>query len=228
MEEIIELLIKLGLTLILSGIIGLEREVTGHKAGIRTLILVGIGAASFVMLADNISLSDSETGRIIAGVATGLGFLGAGAIIKEGINVKGLTTAASIWVTAAIGVSVGSGSYLIGIITFSFTIIVISLFAVLERKLNLKPDTGTIRVVMEKGYSLPRRELRKLQKDGVGIQRMKMENTREGLCFTLDVELPRRIKVSDFVERTSGIEGLREVEWEDTEQGGLRSYLDVF
>ncbi|HHD16370.1 MAG TPA: MgtC/SapB family protein, partial [Euryarchaeota archaeon] len=89
MEEIIELLIKLGLTLILSGIIGLEREVTGHKAGIRTLILVGIGAASFVMLADNISLSDSETGRIIAGVATGLGFLGAGAIIKEGINVKG-------------------------------------------------------------------------------------------------------------------------------------------
>lgn len=228
MEELLAQFLKLVLVLVISGLIGLEREITGHKAGIRTLILVGIGSASLVMIADNIDLPENELGRIIAGVATGIGFLGAGAIIKEGINVKGLTTAATIWVTASIGVAIGSGAIYIGVIVFCFTFIVLSIFGIIERKLNLKPSSGTIAMTMKKGYQLPKKDLRKLQRDGVGIRRMDLENTEKGLKFYMDIEIPRKIRVADFIERTRGIEGLRSVEWEDTDPGGPETYLDRF
>lgn len=228
MDDLISIFLKLGLTLLLAGVIGIEREITGHKAGIRTLILVGIGASSFVMLADQIDIPDSETGRIIAGVATGLGFLGAGAIIKEGINIQGLTTAATIWVTASIGVAVGTGAYYIALITFSFTFIVLTLFGIIERVFNLKSHSGTLYLYMKRGYGLPKEELDYLHKRGVAVQRMSMERSSEGQCFTVDMDIPRRMEMGEFIERTDEIRGLKKVRWVDNEQKGPLSYLDNF
>jgi putative Mg2+ transporter-C (MgtC) family protein len=228
MEEVVGLFLKLGLALVLSGIIGIEREVTGHKAGMRTLILVGIGAASLVMLVERLDIPKEELGRIIAGVATGIGFLGAGAIIKEGINVKGLTTAATIWVTASIGMTVGTGAYYIGFITFAFTLIVLTIFGVLERKFKLKPKNGILRLVLSRDVEIPRKELKRLQGKGVGFQRIMVDNPPEGIVITIDMELPRGIRIVDFLEKIKNIRGIKEVTWEDLELKGPSNYLDSF
>jgi len=99
-----------------SGLIGLEREIHGRAAGIRTHMLVGVGAAMLTMLPEMTALTYGEasrswmdTGRLVAGIVTGIGFLGAGAIIKIGDMVRGLTTAAGIWFTAALGAVIGGG-----------------------------------------------------------------------------------------------------------------------
>lgn len=120
-----ESLLRLGLVGLLAGAIGVERELRDHDAGLRTHILVGVGAALFVM-AGNFAWTElpfgNENGivldpsRVVAYVVTGIGFLGAGAIIKNGPSVRGLTTAASLWVVAAIGVVVGAGDYALGVI----------------------------------------------------------------------------------------------------------------
>ena len=81
---------------------------------------------------------------------------------------------------------------------------------------------------MESGRGLPRSELQSLQRDGVIILRMSMEKRSEGQCFILDMELPRRIRISDLIERTRNVKGLKKVEWEDSETGSSKSYLDMF
>ena len=120
-----EALVRLGLVAVLAGAIGVEREIRDQDAGLRTHMLVGVGAALFV-LAGNFAWTElpfgSDVGivldpsRVVAYVVTGVGFLGAGAIIKTGSTVRGLTTAASLWVVAAIGVVVGSGEYWLGLV----------------------------------------------------------------------------------------------------------------
>lgn len=121
----------------LAGAIGIERELREHEAGLRTHMLVGVGAALFV-IAGNFAWTDLEFGndvgivldpsRVIAYVVTGVGFLGAGTILKNGSTVRGLTTAASLWLVAAIGVTVGSGLYLLGI--FATVLVLLSLWPV--------------------------------------------------------------------------------------------------
>ncbi len=110
----IDALIKLGITTILSGIIGFEREHSHRPAGFRTHILVAVGSALVMLTSVYIFESQGMTGdvtRMSAQVLSGIGFLGAGTILREGFSVKGLTTAASLWAVACIGIAVGSGFY---------------------------------------------------------------------------------------------------------------------
>ncbi len=109
--EFVVVVIRLLLAAILGGLLGLEREQRGKAAGIRTHMLVCMGAALFILIPQQAGISDSEMSRVIQGVIAGIGFLGAGTIItsKEAQNATGLTTAAGIWLTAAIGVAVGLG-----------------------------------------------------------------------------------------------------------------------
>jgi putative Mg2+ transporter-C (MgtC) family protein len=99
------------LSAVLGGILGYEREQKGKSAGLRTHMLVALGAALFVMIPQQAGVSDADMSRVIQGLVAGVGFLGAGSIVKgDGeSNVKGLTTAAGIWLTAAIGVATGMG-----------------------------------------------------------------------------------------------------------------------
>lgn len=103
--------LRLGVCTLLSALIGLERELRGRPAGLRTHILVGNGACLLSMVSEVVGAEGDlgDPGRIAAAVVTGIGFLGAGAIIRHGNTVQGLTTAASIWVTAASGVAAGIG-----------------------------------------------------------------------------------------------------------------------
>jgi putative Mg2+ transporter-C (MgtC) family protein len=96
---------------LLGGLLGAERERAGKAAGLRTHMLVALGAALFVLFPAEAGMSTSDLSRVVQGVATGIGFIGAGTILKraESDEIQGLTTAASIWLTAAIGMAVGAG-----------------------------------------------------------------------------------------------------------------------
>ena len=110
----IDALIKLGVTTILSGFIGFERELSHRPAGFRTHILVAVGSSLVMLRSVYIFASQGMTGdvtRMSAQVLSGIGFLGAGTILREGFSVKGLTTAASLWAVACIGIAVGAGFY---------------------------------------------------------------------------------------------------------------------
>ncbi|MFH1798937.1 MAG: MgtC/SapB family protein [Candidatus Omnitrophota bacterium] len=126
----------------LSALIGLERELHGCAAGLRTHILVSMGASLFMLISIHVAevygrFGDVDPSRIAAGVVTGIGFLGAGAIMRYGGSVRGLTTAASIWAVSAIGLAVGAGMYEAAAIT-TFIGLVILILSRLEEKIVLK------------------------------------------------------------------------------------------
>ncbi len=137
-----DLLLRIALAGFLGGLIGIERQLRAKEAGLRTHILVGIGSALFMIVSkygfgdilpeSHVALDPS---RIAAQVVSGMGFLGAGTIIIQKQIVKGLTTAAGMWVTAAIGLVIGSGLYEIGIYGAFLTLIVLEVFRQLSNRL---------------------------------------------------------------------------------------------
>ena len=133
--------------LLAGGAIGLERSFHGRAAGLRTYALVCFGSALLVAAAHYEFTADvhgsGEVTRVIQGIVTGIGFLGAGVIVKEGFSVRGLTTAASIWVAAAIGVVIGAGSYLTGAEATIVTLVALALLRHLEDRL---PAQSYVRV----------------------------------------------------------------------------------
>lgn len=132
----LQITIRLALALILGGLIGLERESMGRPAGFRTHILVAT-AASLLMMVSMYAFGDVyagryDPGRIAAQVVSGIGFLGAGTILREGISIQGLTTAASLWAVAGIGLASGSGFYFAAILTTGFVLLTLVFLNKLE------------------------------------------------------------------------------------------------
>jgi len=133
-----ELIFRILLASLLGGLIGFERDVHGRAAGLRTHLLVSMGAAVFTILSEVIAQKANAAGfvsdpaRIAAQVVSGIGFLGAGVILKEGINVHGLTTAACLWGAAAIGMAAGSGYYAIAIVATVIALISLIFLKLLE------------------------------------------------------------------------------------------------
>lgn len=120
-----EVLLKLLFAVVAGGLIGLEREIVHRPAGVRTHMLVCLGSAVFMLVSINAFPDDAV--KIIAGVATGIGFLGAGTIFKAKSEVHGLTTAASIWAVSAVGLTIGLGYYLMAIISVVLVLVVLYL-----------------------------------------------------------------------------------------------------
>jgi putative Mg2+ transporter-C (MgtC) family protein len=139
-----EIIIRLFLGAVIGGIIGFEREVHGRAAGFRTQLIVCVAAVLIMIVSENYyhylhNLDDSlriDPARISAGALIGIGFLGAGVIIKSGFAVRGLTTAASIWIVSAIGLAIGGGLYLEAIVTALITILALMVLRGLEKKIN--------------------------------------------------------------------------------------------
>ena len=143
MIEDIDAIFRLLLSVVLSGLIGLERESHGREAGLRTHILVGIGATLIMLTSVYISKqyglgNPADPGRVAAGVVTGIGFIGAGTIIRFRASVRGLTTAASLWVTAGIGLAIGSGFYLGALITTALILFALVFLGRFERFISKK------------------------------------------------------------------------------------------
>jgi len=140
--NMLTILIKLGLAVVLGGAIGLEREFSQKPAGLRTNILICMGSAMMMAMSDAL-LADRAAGsadslRIAAGVITGMGFIGAGAIIRAGGHVHGLTTASTLWAVTALGLVVGSGLYLIAVVFAAVIILNLIAFRKIEGQIPRK------------------------------------------------------------------------------------------
>lgn len=127
LEDSLRLFMRLLTAAFLGGLLGFEREIKGREAGVRTHMLVCMGSAIFVMIPDFHSVSDDAMSRVIQGIIAGLGFLCAGSILKsqDQTQVRGLTTATGIWLTAAIGVAVGLGHLAAAVLATALTLIIL-------------------------------------------------------------------------------------------------------
>ena len=139
--EFTRVVLRLLLAALLGGLLGFERERKGKDAGVRTHMLVSMGAALFVLLASQGGMKDSELSRVIQGVIAGIGFLGAGTILKaeREDKVYGLTTAAGIWLTAAIGVAAGLGRDSTAVLSTLLVLAVLALVPILVRDVEPAP-----------------------------------------------------------------------------------------
>jgi putative Mg2+ transporter-C (MgtC) family protein len=153
--DIADALLRLGVAAAIGLAIGLERELRGHLAGVGTHALVTLGAAMFTM-AGAYAFTDTATGavtapdRIAAQVASGIGFIGAGAILRIGLDVRGLTTAASLWLSAAAGVAVGAGGIWFGLLGAAIALVVLTSRVLLKGLLS-----RSVRCTLRVGYVLP-------------------------------------------------------------------------
>ncbi|HLX34379.1 MAG TPA: MgtC/SapB family protein [Candidatus Limnocylindrales bacterium] len=197
----------------LGAIIGLEREIHGHPAGIRTHMLVALGSAIFTVLSIHGFGQGPGSGidptRIAAQIVSGIGFLGAGAILKDGIVIRGLTTAASLWATAAVGLGAGAGEYAVAIV--GATIILVSLWpinALVERFRGTTAPDLTIRLQVDKVELVGRASDvlidRRIEIGGITTNRI----GKGAYQVDLSVHARRTAAVTEAIEALSKIEGV--------------------
>ena len=128
----IELMLRLLLAAGLGAAIGIERELRRKPAGLRTNILIALGSALFTTVSIQFALVSGTPDRVAAQIVTGVGFLGAGAILRSGRNVHGMTTAATIWVNAAVGMAAGAGEYAMASVATAITLVVLGVLPPIE------------------------------------------------------------------------------------------------
>jgi len=162
-EEIISGIIKLIVAVVAGAIIGAEREYKSKSVGFRTVILITLGCCLLTMLSVEMG-GDDDPVRIAANIITGIGFLGAGAIFKEGASIKGVTTASTIWVSAAIGMGIGMGAYVFSFVALILIMIVLLVFSWVQKFID-KTNTVKIYKITILGHSEAKRiELEQLFK----------------------------------------------------------------
>ena len=146
----LEALVRILIALACGGVIGYEREQKNRPAGLRKPMLVCIGAGLVMIVSqylfEKYSPGVTDPARLGAQVISGIGFLGAGTIIRDRFSVKGLTTAATLWVVACIGLAIGSGYYLMGVIITGIIYLTLILFRMLEKVLKVKPSKAKLRI----------------------------------------------------------------------------------
>lgn len=142
---------KLVLSMLLGSSVGLERKRKGQIAGVRTFALISMGATLAMILSiyvpqEYLGLKNGDPGRIAAQVITGIGFLGAGAIIQMKGSVRGLTTAAGIWIVATIGMAVGVGMYVVSFVATALILVVLVYLETFEHKVHIGQESRIIRI----------------------------------------------------------------------------------
>lgn len=216
-----DLLLRVAGAAALGGIIGIEREVSDQPAGLRTHILVSLGAALFTMTGAFGLGAFSETPeridptRVAAQVVTGIGFLGAGAIIRQGVTVRGLTTAAGLWVTAAVGTAVGLGYWEGAIATTVITVLALFGFKRLERAMLRKLKPGRYEFVIDALPELRYAELTEaLESRRCKIDSARMDIGEEGHHhMVLALRLPPRTPPHEIAEVLRGLGPVTNVDW---------------
>jgi putative Mg2+ transporter-C (MgtC) family protein len=213
-----EVVLRLGLASLLCGAIGFERETRDQPAGFRTHILLGLGAALFTLVSaygfepfTRAALGSGglqfDPTRIAAQIVAGVGFLGAGAIIRQGGDVRGLTTAASLWAASAIGMAVGAG-YLFGATTATL-LAMATLYALRRFRSSiispLRLDSAGLELSFKDHESNPANALQLLRRHDIGIRSMDAEIDKERVRYKLQVRLHPSANVHDVLAELSDL-----------------------
>ncbi|HCT14044.1 MgtC/SapB family protein [Corynebacterium nuruki] len=213
----LEMIGLLLLAFVLSTLIGLERRLRGRNAGLRTQAIVGTSSALFILvskygffdvLGDEVSFDPS---RVAAGIVSGIGFLGAGLILTRRNTVLGLTTAASVWETAAIGTAAGAGLWLLAIVVTALHFVITYGLRALSRLLPGGDARVHISVVYDDGHGLLRVILAALTDQGWSVQESGQQADAGEGRTGLQMGLTGRHSPGDLVTVLSGIEGVRSV-----------------
>ena len=220
----LDVALRIGAAAMLGGAIGLERELRDREAGLRTHVLVAIGAALFTLVSAY-GFSDFEYGvatgftldptRIAAQIVTGIGFLGAGAIIRQGVSIKGLTTAASLWVVAAIGMAAGAGYFSGAVVATAVVLFVLWPLRTVARRtlVAIRPEEGRLLVELPAAASaVP--FLAELERAGVRVDSLEIEDAEDRRLVVATIWLPDRRIGPEVVQGVTSLDGVRRVEWQ--------------
>lgn len=215
------IIFRLVLAAVLSGVVGFEREFHGRAAGFRTHILLCVG--STLIMLTSIHIFDVYSGRtpidparLAAGVVTGIGFLGAGTIMRYKASVRGLTTAASLWVVTGIGLAVGSGLYFGSIVTTLLAVITLMLFGRLEHAMIRKDWYKTIIVETKEGAEHLKGIRDVLSEYGIEINDFEVERSGEGanMILKLGLKLSTTYHNAQLIQDISLLDGIKSARWE--------------
>jgi len=216
--ETLDMLLKLVLAVVLGGVIGYERETHGRPAGLRTHILVCLGAAIFTIVSISFAGRTSDPSRIASQVVTGIGFLGAGTIIRQGNVVRGLTTAASLWTVAAIGVAVGVGGtlYWLAIAGTFVVFLTLGFINTMEKRLLARLQARELVVTMRGPHVLVSSIMEAAISAGAEVRSVWTEAADEPGCrsYRLRLKFPTTVDPSAVAAEVGHVEGVVGFEWD--------------
>lgn len=209
-----EIVLRLVIAAVLGGLIGLERERSYRPAGFRTHMLVCIGAA-LIMLVSQYGFNYPPTrdpGRIAAQVVSGIGFLGAGTIIKEGVTIRGLTTAASLWVVSGIGLAAGAGFYFAALTTTVLVFFTLVFFGYVEKHLLSAKHYEKIDLILVDRPGQLGRVGTIFGRYHINIRDVAMRHEQEKLHLSLSVLVPPDLDFTAVLQELTALDGVSSVE----------------
>lgn len=213
----LQIALRVLVSAVLGAIVGLERERSDQPAGLRTNMVLVIGATLAMVLSINLGYlyakpgTSADPARLAAQVISGIGFLGAGAILRFGYNVKGLTTASSLWTMAIVGMTVGAGYYLIGVFATVLMLIVLSLLNVIEKRF-LRTSIAryiSIEVNFRKGVVKTVRHIVEEFADSISNFTIQKHVKDERLRIQVVAVIDRDQQLEDLIETLSDVDGVR-------------------
>lgn len=217
-----ELVARLALAGALGGVIGFERELRDQPAGFRTHILVALGACLFALvsaygfdaLLDDASRVTLDPSRVASQIVTGIGFLGAGAIIRYGFTVRGLTTAASLWVVAAVGLAIALGEYLTGSVTSAIALLTLWALRRVRPTLTrgLKPELEEFVLLVEPEMRIESL-VQTLADAGCRLEHLRLDEEDGERQVIVVLKLPPSVGPEDAIDLMSGAPGVRNIDW---------------
>jgi putative Mg2+ transporter-C (MgtC) family protein len=206
---------RLALAAGLGGAIGAERELADQPAGLRTHMLLSLGACLFTLVSAYAFGGGSDPSRLAAQIVTGIGFLGGGAILRHGASVRGLTTAASIWSTCAVGVAVGTGRYILSASASLLILATLVGLRVLRNQLRRWSSTREVLSFLAEPDFVLEPVISLIHEQGAYLRGLQQEQSEEGERVVLTVQFPPRYRAEHFIEALTQVPGVHEVDWED-------------
>jgi|MTBAKSStandDraft_2_1061841.scaffolds.fasta_scaffold07526_8 Uncharacterized membrane protein len=215
-----EIFLRLAAALLAGGAIGFERERDSQPAGLRTHMILAMGAALVMILSINIAIDfqgqDAEPTRLAAQVVSGIGFLGAGAILRFGFNVKGLTTASTLWTTAMIGLAIGYGYYLVSLFAVVIMLIVLTLVERFEKKFVRINVIRTVVIEVRDREGIIREVRKTISKMSDAVMAFNVQKSLKNKHLRIEIvaRFNRSEKLEDMMEVLSAIESVRSIKIE--------------
>jgi putative Mg2+ transporter-C (MgtC) family protein len=205
--------VRLTIALLVGGLIGLERELKGKPAGIRTNMLICVGSCLLMIISIEIATAaggPADPARLAAQVVTGIGFIGAGTIIRSRFQVSGLTTAATIWVLAALGLGIGAGYLILAAIGTVLIVATLTLVRLVERVLTKRRSSHAVQLILEKKQGVIGAVLRAFKDANIVTDGLDIDRSTVNWTATFEYAVPRKTHL-ELIERLADIEGVGEV-----------------